>query len=118
MSNSKFVGFPISVFKFITFPGEDVIHVIPLEYTVDCEYGIQDPKGMAGVKLEANFHVVGGQVASIRKIGRCVKSAGLDLEGITLEPLASANAVLSFEEKEAGVALIDIGGGTTDLAVF
>jgi cell division protein FtsA len=68
--------------------------------------------------LEANFHVVVGQVSSIRNIGRCVKSSGLELEGITLEPLASANAVLSQEEKEAGVALIDIGGGTTDLAVF
>ena len=73
---------------------------------------------MYGGRLEANFHVVVGQVSSIRNIGRCIKSAGLQLEGITLEPLASANAVLSQEEKEAGVALIDIGGGTTDLAVF
>jgi cell division protein FtsA len=73
---------------------------------------------MYGGRLEANFHVVVGQVSSIRNIGRCIKSAGLDLEGITLEPLASANAVLSSEEKEAGVALIDIGGGTTDLAIF
>src|SRR5699024_10587060 len=69
-------------------------------------------------RLEANFHVVVGQVSSIRNIGRCVKSSGLDLAGITLEPLASARAVLSQEEKEAGVALIDIGGGTTDLAIF
>src|SRR5690554_4953202 len=73
---------------------------------------------MYGGRLEANFHVVVGQVSSIRNVGRCIKSAGLNLEGITLEPLASANAVLSQEEKEAGVALIDIGGGTTDLAVF
>ena len=73
---------------------------------------------MYGGRLEANFHVVVGQVSSIRNIGRCIKSAGLDLDGITLEPLASANAVLSNEEKEAGVALIDIGGGTTDLAIF
>jgi cell division protein FtsA len=73
---------------------------------------------MYGGRLEANFHVVVGQVSSIRNIGRCIKSAGLNLAGITLEPLASAEAVLSNEEKEAGVALIDIGGGTTDLAIF
>ena len=73
---------------------------------------------MYGGRLEANFHVVVGQVASIRNIGRCVKSSGLELSTVTLEPLASANAVLSQEEKEAGVALIDIGGGTTDLAIF
>jgi cell division protein FtsA len=68
--------------------------------------------------LESSFHVVVGQAASIRNLGRCVKSAGLELSGLTLEPLASADAVLSQEEKEAGVALIDIGGGTTDLAIF
>jgi cell division protein FtsA len=68
--------------------------------------------------VEANFHVVVGQVSSIKNIARCVKSAGIDFDGITLEPLASADAVLSQEEKEAGVALIDIGGGTTDLAIF
>ena len=73
---------------------------------------------MYGGRLEANFHVVVGQVSSIKNIGRCIKSAGLDLGNITLEPLASSDAVLSQEEKEAGVALIDIGGGTTDLAIF
>ncbi len=73
---------------------------------------------MYGGRLEANFHVVVGQVSSIRNIGRCIKSAGLELASITLEPLASSEAVLSQEEKEAGVALIDIGGGTTDLAIF
>ena len=73
---------------------------------------------MYGGRLEANFHVGVGQVTSIRNIGRCVKSSGLELSDVTLEPLASANAVLSQEEKEAGVALIDIGGGTTDLAIF
>jgi cell division protein FtsA len=73
---------------------------------------------MFGGRLEANFHVVVGQVSSIKNIARCIKSAGIDFEGITLEPIASADAVLSNEEKEAGVALIDIGGGTTDLAIF
>ncbi|MBC8753333.1 cell division protein FtsA [Kordia sp. YSTF-M3] len=106
------------VYKLVMLPGEEIIHVLPQEYKVDGQAEIKEPIGMYGGRLEANFHVVVGQVSSIRNIGRCVKSSGLDLAGITLEPLASANAVLSQEEKEAGVALIDIGGGTTDLAIF
>ncbi|CAI8235474.1 MAG: Cell division protein FtsA [Formosa sp. Hel1_33_131] len=106
------------VHKLVMLPGEEIIHVLPQDYKVDGQAEIKEPIGMYGERLEANFHVVVGQVSSIRNIGRCVQTAGLDLEGITLEPLASANAVLSQEEKEAGVALIDIGGGTTDLAVF
>jgi cell division protein FtsA len=91
---------------------------LPQDFKVDGQAEIKEPIGMYGERLEANFHVVVGQVSSIRNIGRCIQTAGLSLEGITLEPLASAKAVLSQEEKEAGVALIDIGGGTTDLAVF
>ena len=106
------------VHKLVMLPGEEIIHVLPQEYKVDGQAEIKEPIGMYGGRLEANFHVVVGQVSSIRNIGRCVKSAGLNLDKITLEPLASANAVLSQEEKEAGVALIDIGGGTTDLAIF
>lgn len=106
------------VHKLVMLPGEEIIHVLPQEYKVDGQAEIKEPIGMYGGRLEANFHVVVGQVSSIRNIARCVQSAGLQLEGITLEPLASADAVLSREEKEAGVALIDIGGGTTDLAVF
>ena len=106
------------VYKLVMLPGEEIIHVLPQEYKVDGQAEIKEPIGMYGGRLEANFHVVVGQVSSIRNIGRCVKSSGLGLAGITLEPLASANAVLSQEEKEAGVALIDIGGGTTDLAIF
>ncbi|RZN82489.1 MAG: cell division protein FtsA [Winogradskyella sp.] len=106
------------VHKLVMLPGEEIIHVLPQEFKVDGQAEIKEPIGMYGGRLEANFHVVVGQVSSIRNIGRCVKSSDLELEGITLEPLASANAVLSQEEKEAGVALIDIGGGTTDLAVF
>ncbi|MGB0443582.1 MAG: cell division protein FtsA [Flavobacteriaceae bacterium] len=106
------------VFKLVMLPGEEIIHVLPQEYKVDGQPEIKEPIGMYGGRLEANFHVVVGQVSSIRNIMRCVKSAGLDFGGITLEPLASADAVLSQEEKEAGVALIDIGGGTTDLAIF
>jgi len=106
------------VHKLVMLPGEEIIHVLPQDFKVDGQPEIKEPIGMYGARLEANFHVVVGQVSSIRNIGRCVKSAGLELAGITLEPLASANAVLSQEEKEAGVALIDIGGGTTDLAIF
>lgn len=106
------------VHKLVMLPGEEIIHVLPQDFKVDGQAEIKEPIGMYGGRLEANFHVVVGQVSSIRNIGRCVKSSGLDLSGITLEPLASSNAVLSQEEKEAGVALIDIGGGTTDLAIF
>src|SRR5690554_4193220 len=99
-------------------PGEEILHVLPQYFKVDGQAEIKEPIGMYGARLEANFHVVIGQVASIRNVGRCIKSAALELSEITLEPLASAKAVLSQEEKEAGVALIDIGGGTTDLAIF
>lgn len=106
------------VHKLVMLPGEEIIHVLPQDFKVDGQSEIKEPIGMYGGRLEANFHVVVGQVSSIRNIGRCIKSAGLSLSGITLEPLASSNAVLGIEEKEAGVALIDIGGGTTDLAIF
>ena len=106
------------VYKLVMLPGEEIIHVLPQEYKVDGQAEIKEPIGMYGGRLEANFHVVVGQVSSIKNIGRCVKSAGLKMGNITLEPLASSQAVLSQEEKEAGVALIDIGGGTTDLAIF
>jgi cell division protein FtsA len=106
------------VHKLAMLPGEEIIHVLPQEFKVDGQGEIKEPVGMYGGRLESNFHLVVGQISSIRNIGRCVKSAGLDLSGITLEPLASSDAVLSQEEKEAGVALIDIGGGTTDLAIF
>ncbi|MDV7392301.1 cell division protein FtsA, partial [Arthrospira platensis SPKY1] len=99
-------------------PGEEIIHVLPQEYKIDGQTETNDPVGMSGCRLESNFHVVVGQAASIRNVGRCVKGADIDLANLTLEPLASADAVLSQEEKEAGVALIDIGGGTTDLAIF
>ncbi|MAZ50721.1 MAG: cell division protein FtsA [Flavobacteriaceae bacterium] len=106
------------VYKLVMLPGEEIIHVLPQEYKVDGQSEIKEPIGMFGARLEANFHVVVGQVSSIKNIARCIKSAGIDFEGITLEPIASSDAVLSLEEKEAGVALIDIGGGTTDLAIF
>lgn len=99
-------------------PGEEIIHVLPQEYIVDRQNGIKDPIGMAGVQLEANFHIITGQVAAARNIYRCVNKAGLEVAELILEPLASSASVLSAEEKEAGVVLVDIGGGTTDLAIF
>lgn len=104
--------------KLSMLPGEEIIHVLPQEYKIDGESEIKEPIGMYGGRIESSFHVVVGQASSIRNVGRCVKSAGLDLSGLTLEPLASSDAVLSHEEKEAGVVLVDIGGGTTDLAIF
>ncbi|MEX0966780.1 MAG: cell division protein FtsA [Bacteroidia bacterium] len=104
--------------KLVMQPGEEIIHVIPQEYTVDSEHGIKDPIGMAGVRLEGNFHIITGKVTAAKNIHRCVTKAGLEVAGLILEPIASAEAVLAEEEKEAGVALVDIGGGTTDIAIF
>ena len=106
------------MYKLVMMPGEEIIHVLPQDYIVDREQGILDPIGMAGVQLEANFHIITGQIAAGKNIYRCVEKAGLEVADIILEPLASAEAVLSQEEKEAGVALVDIGGGTTDIAIF
>ncbi len=96
----------------------EVIHTIAQEFIVDDQDGIQDPLGMAGVRLEAKVHIVTGAVTSAQNIIRCAHSAGLDVCDIVLESLASSEAVLSPEERELGVALIDFGGGTTDLAIF
>jgi len=107
-----------NMFKLITIPGEEVIHVIPQEYTVDGEDGIEDPIGMAGVKLEANFHVITAQVGAVRNIMKCVEKSGLTPIDLVLEPFASALATLDADELREGVALVDIGGGTTDVAIF
>jgi cell division protein FtsA len=107
-----------NVHNLVMLPGEEIIHVLPQEYKVDGQAEIMEPRGMYGSRLEANFHIVVGQISSIKNIGRCVKSSQLNVADITLEPLASAEAVLSQEEKEAGVVLVDIGGGTTDIAIF
>lgn len=98
--------------------GEEIIHVLPQNFIVDNETGIKNPVGMLGRRVEANFHIVIGQITSARNIGKCITKAGLSLNELILEPLASASAVLTADEKEAGVALVDIGGGTTDVAVY
>ncbi len=99
-------------------PGDKILHIIPQEYTVDNEHDITDPVGMSGVKLEANFHVITNQVEKSRNLFRVVEKSGLKVADMTLEPIASAAAVLSEEEKEAGAILVDIGGGTTDITIF
>jgi cell division protein FtsA len=96
----------------------EVIHVLPQEFIVDDEPGIQNPVGMAGVRLEAKIHIVTGAVASAHNIVKCANRSGLDVSDIVLESLASGEAVLTDEEKQLGTALLDLGGGTTDLAVF
>lgn len=96
----------------------EVIHVLPQEYIVDEQAGIHNPVGMAGVRLEAKIHIVTGAVTSAHNIVKCVNRAGLDVCDIVLESLASGESVLTPEEKELGTALLDLGGGTTDLAIF
>jgi cell division protein FtsA len=106
------------IHKIVMPPGCEIIHVMPQDYIVDYEEDIKDPVGMSGVKLEADFHVITAQTNAIRNINKCVRRAGLEIENLILEPLASSMSVLSDEEKEAGVCLVDIGGGTTDIAIF
>ncbi|MDZ7737966.1 MAG: cell division protein FtsA [Bacteroidales bacterium] len=98
--------------------GEEIIHVIPQNFIVDNETGVKNPIGMCGKRLEANFHIVIGQVASAKNIEKCIRKSGLKVKDLILEPLASSDAVLTDDEKEAGVVLVDIGGGTTDVAVY
>jgi len=99
-------------------PGEEILEVVPQEFSVDGEHGIRQPKGMSCHSLEANFHIIIGQTAAAKNIYKCVRRAGLEVVELILEPIASAEAVLSDEEKEAGVVLVDIGGGTSDIAIF
>ena len=98
--------------------GEEILHVLPQNFIVDNETGVKNPVGMSGKRLEANFHIVVGQIASANNIEKCINRVGLNVKQLILEPLASSEAVLTEDEKEAGVALVDIGGGTTDVAVY
>jgi len=109
----------IEAAKAIAIPlDREVIHVLPQEYIVDNQDGIKTPLGMAGVRLEAKVHIVTAAVTSAQNIVKCVNKAGLTVSDIALEQLASSESVLSQDEKELGVAMIDIGGGTSDLAIF
>ncbi len=104
-------GIPIS-------PGEEIIHIIPQSFLVDNEADIKNPVGMCGKRLEANFHIVIGQTTAVNNIKKCVRRCGIEPIGTVLEPLASSRAILTEDEKEIGVALVDIGGGTTDIAIY
>jgi len=118
ISNAEINQLTQSMYGLNMSPGEEIIDVIPQEYIVDNESGIRQPVGMLGNTLEANFHIIIGQTAAARNIFKCIQKAGLETVNLILEPIASALAVLSDEEKEAGVVLVDIGGGTTDIAIF
>lgn len=106
------------MYRIVTEPGNEIIHVIPQSYIVDNEEDIKDPVGMAGVKLEAEFNIVTANSNAIKNIKRCTDRVNLEIDQLMLEPIASSLSVLSEEEMEAGVAIIDIGGGTTDVAIF
>ncbi len=106
------------MYRLVLPPGDRILHVVPQEFTIDNEPGIPDPIGFSGVRLEANFHIITAQDTALANLRRCFERANLKIEDITLEPIASSYAVLTEEEREAGVALIDIGGGTTDLTIF
>lgn len=107
-----------SIYEIRVDPGEEILHVIPQTYNVDDKIGVTDPVGMLGKRLEANYHVVVGKTISAEHTERCISNIGLNLKKLILEPIASAAAVLTNDEKEAGVAMVDIGGGTTDVIVY
>ncbi|MEY4571398.1 MAG: hypothetical protein RLZ10_602 [Bacteroidota bacterium] len=106
------------MYKLVMKPGEEIISVFPQEYIIDNDPGFKDPIGMTGGRLESNCHIITGNVAAVRNIKKCIEMANLEVKEIILEPIASSHSVLSEEEKEAGVVLVDIGGGTTDVAIF
>ena len=99
-------------------PDREIIHVLPQTFVVDDQEGVKEPVGMSGVRLEVEVHLVTGAVTSLQNVIRSVNRAGLAVQDIVLEPLASSEAVISPEEKELGILLIDLGGGTTDAAIF
>jgi cell division protein FtsA len=106
------------MYKIVMPFGNEIIHVMPQIYTVDYVDNIKDPVGMTGVRLEADFHVITANTNAIKNINRCIQKSDLSIDNLILEPIASSLSVLSEEEKEAGVCIVDIGGGTTDIAIF
>jgi len=109
----------IEAAKAVAIPADrEILHVLPQEFIVDDQEGIRDPVGMSGVRLEAEAHIITGAASACRNVIRAAERAGVHVEELVLEPLASANAVLASDERDLGVALLDIGGGTTDVAVF
>ncbi len=109
----------IDAAKAVAIPADQkILHILPQEFLIDNQGNIREPVGMAGVRLEARVHLVTASVSAAQNIGKCVRRCGLEVADIILEPLASSHAVLTEDEKELGVCLIDIGGGTTDIAIF
>ncbi len=99
-------------------PDERILHTVPQEYTINSQTGVKEPLGMSGVRLEAKVHLITGAVNAMQNIEKCIRRCGLEIEQLVLEQLASSEAVLTRDEKELGVCLVDIGGGTTDIAIF
>ena len=97
---------------------QKILHILPQEYLIDNQEGIKEPLGMSGVRLEAKVHLVTGAINAIQNIEKCVRRCGLEVDGVVLEQLASSYAVLTEDEKDLGVCMVDIGGGTTDIAIF
>ncbi len=117
--NAQDVSRVVEAAKAVAIPlDREVIHIIPQEFMIDGQEGIRDPIGMSGVRLESKVHIVTGAVSSAQNIIKCANKSGLNVSEICLEPIASAEAVLSQDEKDLGVLLIDIGGGTSDIAIF
>ena len=109
----------IEAAKAVVIPADQkILHILPQEFIIDNQGSIREPAGMAGVRLEARVHIVTGAVSAAQNIAKCVRRCGLEVNDIILEQLASSHAVLTDDEKELGVCVIDIGGGTTDIAVF
>jgi cell division protein FtsA len=118
ISQEDIIKFTSSIYNLAMNPGEKIIDVLPQEFIIDGETGVKDPKGMLGHQMGASFHIVTAQTSAAQNIMKCIEKSGYNLQHMILQPLASAEAVLSIEEKEAGVVLVDIGGGTTDVAIF
>ncbi|EKD78099.1 MAG: hypothetical protein ACD_42C00042G0001, partial [uncultured bacterium] len=109
----------IDAAKAVAIPADQkILHILPQQFIVDTQEGVREPVGMSGVRLEAKVHIVAGAVSAAQNITKCVRRCGLQVNDIILEPLASSFAVLTDDEKELGVCMIDIGGGTTDIAIF
>src|SRR3990167_7942307 len=109
----------IDAAKAVAIPADQkILHILPQEFIIDAQEGVREPGGMSGVRLEARVHIVAGAVGAAQNITKCVRRCGLQVNDIILEPLASSFAVLTDDEKELGVCMVDIGGGTTDIAIF
>lgn len=118
ITKSELVEMNKEQYRIAVEPGSKILHAVPQEYTIDSRFTTKEPEGMPGTKLECKYHIVTGRVSAAKTIVKCVENAGLTASDVIVEPIASAYAVLNEEELQTGIAIIDIGGGTTDLAIF